>query len=96
MVAVILEEYDSMKLENVDTKSDDDDNDEDDENTKLPRYLHLPVPEGKRDTKNKMTLYLPRALCFILLHLAAGHRVLIHCNQGVDRSVGVAIAACSL
>ena len=96
VVAVILEEYDSMKLENVDTKSDDDDNDEDDENTKLPRYLHLPVPEGKRDTKNKMTLYLPRALCFILLHLAAGHRVLIHCNQGVDRSVGVAIAACSL
>ena len=95
VVAVILEEYDSMKLENVDTKSDDDD-DNDENNTKLPRYLHLPVPEGKRDTKNKMTLYLPRALCFILLHLAAGHRVLIHCNQGVDRSVGVAIAACSL
>jgi protein-tyrosine phosphatase len=58
-------------------------------------YLHLPVAEGKRD-RTKLIQALPLALVFILTQIARGRRVLIHCNQGQDRSVGVATAAIAL
>ncbi len=59
------------------------------------RYLHMPVREGKADKKTLIEL-LPLALGFVLIQLAHRRTVLIHCNQGVDRSVGVAIAVSAL
>ncbi|KAJ2160623.1 tRNA A64-2'-O-ribosylphosphate transferase [Coemansia sp. RSA 552] len=57
------------------------------------RYLFLPIPEGK---KGQVALgkSIPRALEFIRPFLAAKENpaVLIHCSQGVDRSVGIALA----
>lgn len=54
------------------------------------RYLQIPVTEGKRACLEE---HLPAALGFVAARLAGGSRVLIHCAQGRDRSVGVAIAA---
>ena len=55
------------------------------------RYLEIPVAEGKRD-RTGLEEHLPAALRFVAARLASGSRVLIHCAQGRDRSVGVAIA----
>ena len=54
-------------------------------------YLQLPVLEGKRD-KHRLEVLLPTALRFAYDALGRGHRLLVHCAQGRDRSVGVAIA----
>ena len=62
----------------------------------LGKYLHLPIPEGKRDSQNILLALLPKAVCFVLCHLSQGRRVLLHCNQGVDRSVGIAAAIVAL
>ena len=55
------------------------------------RYLQVPVAEGKRD-KAGLVRHLPAALRFVAARLVKGDRVLVHCAQGRDRSVGVAIA----
>lgn len=58
----------------------------------LARHLHLFIPEGKRGAK-RLGESLATALTFIRKHLCAGHKVLVHCAQGVDRSATVALAA---
>lgn len=53
-------------------------------------YLQLPVKEGKRGDLEK---WLSLSIFYTLLHLQVlGRRVLIHCAQGKDRSVAVALA----
>eukprot|EP01135_Chromosphaera_perkinsii_P002563 Nk52_evm79s224 gene=Nk52_evmTU79s224 len=59
------------------------------------RYLWLPIPEGKRGSKTLEKL-LPVALIFIAKHLCEKRKVLIHCAQGADRSVTIAMAALML
>lgn len=54
-------------------------------------YMHMPVAEGKRD-KRDLERQLPAALRFAFSQLSRGRRLLIHCAQGMDRSVGVAVA----
>jgi tRNA A64-2'-O-ribosylphosphate transferase len=55
-------------------------------------YLQLPVEEGKRD-RTEFEKWLPIALIFIATHAIANkHRVLVHCAQGMDRSVGIVLA----
>ncbi len=56
-------------------------------------YLQLPVKEGKRD-RSELEKWMAIAMLFIGVH-AASHqrRVLIHCAQGMDRSVAIAMAA---
>ena len=54
-------------------------------------YLQVPVAEGKKDRRG-LEAGLPGALRFAAAHLAAGRRVLVHCAQGRDRSVAVAVA----
>ena len=54
-------------------------------------YLHLPVAEGKKDRRG-LEQQMPHALTFAWPLLLAGKTLLVHCNQGKDRSVAVAIA----
>jgi tRNA A64-2'-O-ribosylphosphate transferase len=54
-------------------------------------YLQLPVAEGKRD-RHRLDALLPSALRFVYAQIRLGRKVLIHCAQGRDRSVGVAVA----
>ena len=55
-------------------------------------YLWCPVAEGKKD-KTELQRWLPSVLAFVGIHgVGGGGRVLIHCNQGKDRSVALAIA----
>lgn len=54
-------------------------------------YLQLPVEEGKRD-KRELQRWFPVGIVYLLFHLKAKRRVLLHCAQGKDRSVAVAIA----
>eukprot|EP00038_Savillea_parva_P016285 m.16486 g.16486 ORF g.16486 m.16486 type:complete len:903 (+) comp3390_c0_seq1:1-2709(+) len=54
-------------------------------------YIQLPVAEGKRD-RYRLEALLPTALRFVYTHLRRQRRVLIHCAQGRDRSVGVTVA----
>jgi tRNA A64-2'-O-ribosylphosphate transferase len=55
-------------------------------------YLQLPVDEGKRD-RTEFERWLPIALLFVFTHAVRNkNRVLIHCAQGMDRSVGIALA----
>lgn len=69
-------------------------------------YLQLPIQEGKRD-KTELEKWLPLGIFFIGFHLASspslsstngrkGKKLLIHCAQGRDRSVAVAIGFLSL
>ncbi|CAG8675455.1 8632_t:CDS:2, partial [Paraglomus occultum] len=53
-------------------------------------YLLLPIPEGK---KGQHILYdmLPVAIDFLNEPLRERKKILIHCSQGVDRSVGIAL-----
>jgi tRNA A64-2'-O-ribosylphosphate transferase len=53
-------------------------------------YLQLPVEEGKRD-KTELEKWMPVGLVFVIFHLQRGHRILVHCAQGKDRSVAVVI-----
>ncbi|KAI9090966.1 tRNA A64-2'-O-ribosylphosphate transferase [Phlyctochytrium arcticum] len=55
------------------------------------RYVFLPIPEGK---KGQHALYklLPSVLETVLPAIQQGHRILIHCMQGKDRSVGITLA----
>jgi tRNA A64-2'-O-ribosylphosphate transferase len=54
-------------------------------------YLQLPVAEGKRD-KTELERWMPVGLTYLILHMQQGRRVLVHCAQGKDRSVGVVLA----
>jgi len=58
--------------------------------TKDRFYLQLPVEEGKRD-RTQLEQWMPVGLVFLIHHLQAGRRVLVHCAQGKDRSVAVAL-----
>ena len=53
-------------------------------------YLQLPVEEGKRD-RTQLERWMPIGLAFLIHHLQEGRRVLVHCAQGKDRSVAVAL-----
>ena len=53
-------------------------------------YLQLPVEEGKRD-RSQLEKWMPVGLAFLIHHLQEGRRVLVHCAQGKDRSVAVAL-----
>lgn len=55
------------------------------------QYLFLNIPEGKRGER-KLGQSIPLALSFSQPHILAKHRILIHCSQGKDRSVGIALA----
>jgi len=59
------------------------------------RYLQMPVAEGKRD-RHGLERWMAAGLAFVAVHLAEGRKVLVHCNQGRDRSVAVAIAVVAL
>jgi tRNA A64-2'-O-ribosylphosphate transferase len=54
-------------------------------------YLQLPVPEGKRD-RSELERWLAVGIVFCTVHARQGRRILIHCAQGKDRSVCVAMA----
>eukprot|EP00797_Seminavis_robusta_P008544 Sro1601_g285160.2 (455) ;mRNA; r:12209-13573 len=58
-------------------------------------YLQLPVQEGKRD-KIELERWMPVGILFCALHASRGRRILIHCAQGRDRSVAVAMAVVQL
>ena len=66
-----------------------------DDGSRIPSgkfYLQIPVAEGKRD-RSGLEQYLSVALAFVMEQ--GVHRegnVLVHCAQGRDRSVGVAMA----
>jgi hypothetical protein len=49
------------------------------------------VAEGKSD-RHGLESHLPQALVFAAEHLSKGRRLLVHCAQGRDRSVAVAVA----
>jgi len=53
-------------------------------------YLRLPVEEGKRD-RTQLEKYMPVGVLFLIHHLQQSRRVLVHCAQGKDRSVAVAL-----
>jgi tRNA A64-2'-O-ribosylphosphate transferase len=53
-------------------------------------YLQMPVEEGKRD-RTELERWMAVGILFVAVH-CSDKRVLIHCNQGRDRSVAVAMA----
>ncbi|KAI8922278.1 tRNA A64-2'-O-ribosylphosphate transferase [Powellomyces hirtus] len=55
------------------------------------RYLFLPISEGKKG-QHQLFDSLGPVLAYIREPLREGKRVLIHCMQGKDRSVGIALA----
>ena len=58
-------------------------------------YVQLPVKEGKRD-KSELERWMPVGLVFLAHHLQRGSRVLVHCAQGRDRSIAIAMAFVAL
>lgn len=48
------------------------------------RYMHMPVPEGKK-ARRELETQMAAALGFAEAALRGGCRLLIHCNQGMDR-----------
>ena len=59
-------------------------------------YLQLKVKEGKKD-RSELEKWMAVAMMFVGIHAAGcNRRVLIHCAQGKDRSVAVAVAAVCL
>jgi tRNA A64-2'-O-ribosylphosphate transferase len=58
-------------------------------------YLQVVVAEGKRD-KTQLERLLPLGLAFLLHHIQQGRRTLVHCAQGKDRSVALAVAFVAL
>jgi tRNA A64-2'-O-ribosylphosphate transferase len=69
-----------------------------DVNGSLPEgklYLQLPVKEGKRD-RSELENWMAVAMLFIGINLVKCKRILIHCAQGMDRSVAVAMSALCL
>jgi tRNA A64-2'-O-ribosylphosphate transferase len=59
-------------------------------------YLQLPVQEGKRD-RSELERWMAVGIAFVYVHAVQHNRsVLIHCAQGKDRSVAVAMATIAL
>jgi len=58
-------------------------------------YLCCPVREGKRD-RTELERWMAVAAAYVGCHLAGGRTVLVHCAQGMDRSVAVVMAAVAL
>eukprot|EP00873_Tetraselmis_striata_P021935 jgi/Tetstr1/442199/TSEL_030347.t2 len=58
----------------------------------LHRYRWLPVQSTKRE-RHSLARQLPAALGFLGAHLGLGRRVLVHCGDGFDVCVAVAVAA---
>ena len=58
-------------------------------------YLQLPVKEGKRD-RSELERWLAVGAIFVLWHARQQRRILIHCAQGKDRSVAVAMCVVAL
>jgi len=58
-------------------------------------YLQMPVQEGKRD-RVELEQWLALGIVFCATHILQGRRILIHCAQGRDRSVAVAMAVIQL
>lgn len=58
-------------------------------------YLQLPVSEGKRD-KNELERWMAVGVFFVLMHAKLNRKVLIHCAQGKDRSVAIAMAVVAI
>lgn len=56
-------------------------------------YLCCPVAEGKKD-KYELERWLAVATVFVITNLVAGRKVLVHCAQGMDRSVAMSMAVC--
>ena len=54
-------------------------------------YLCCPVAEGKKD-KKELERWLAVAIVFAVTNLVAGRKVLVHCAQGMDRSVAMSMA----
>lgn len=54
-------------------------------------HIQLPVREGKRD-KIELERWMAVGIAFVALHASYGRRILIHCAQGKDRSVAMAMA----
>ncbi|CAG8560692.1 15846_t:CDS:2, partial [Acaulospora morrowiae] len=54
-------------------------------------YLQLSIPEGKKG-QNNLFSSIPVALEFVKKPLEEKKRILIHCKQGIDRSVGIGLA----
>ena len=57
--------------------------------------LQLSVAEGKKD-KTELERWMPIGLVFLMEHLQRKRRVLVHCAQGRDRSVGIILAFVAL
>lgn len=57
-------------------------------------YLQLPVREGKRD-RTDLEKYTAVGIAFVAVHYKK-KRILIHCAQGRDRSVAIAMAVVAL
>ncbi|TPX31028.1 hypothetical protein SmJEL517_g05568 [Synchytrium microbalum] len=56
------------------------------------KYLYLPIPEGKKGAQ-QLEECIPVAIGFVRSLLKDGPvRLLVHCMQGKDRSVGIAMA----
>ena len=61
-------------------------------------YLQMPVLEGKKD-RTELEKYLALGIFFIIIHTVKkniNNRVLVHCAQGMDRSVAVVMATIAL
>lgn len=54
-------------------------------------YLQLPVHEGKRG-KSELERWMAVGTAFVFMHSRRNRKVLIHCAQGKDRSVAMAMA----
>ncbi|CAG8457932.1 84_t:CDS:10 [Ambispora gerdemannii] len=54
-------------------------------------YIQLPIPEGKKG-QHVLFEMIPKALDYLRIPLLEHRRILIHCEQGIDRSVGIALA----
>ena len=54
-------------------------------------YLQCPIKEGKKD-KTELEKWLPVGILFIWWHRKHGKSVLVHCAQGMDRSVAFVMA----
>jgi tRNA A64-2'-O-ribosylphosphate transferase len=55
------------------------------------QYLFLNIPEGKKG-QHEILKAIPKALEFVGPFIRAGKKVLVHCAQGKDRSVAIALA----
>ena len=69
--------------------------DQQDQYKKACYYLQCNVQEGKKD-KTELERWMPVGLAFLMEHLQQNRKVLVHCAQGRDRSVGIVVAFLAL